>query len=88
MITRSKINQLEGKFLRTQKGNSPIVWHDISHDGRLLDENGFIMTNHEAKIIELADREVYARGGKVFFEQSCDDPILKLHSAVTPYLQS
>lgn len=88
MITRSKINQLEGKFSRTQKGSGSIVWHNISQDGRLLDENGFIMTNHEVKIIELADREVYARGGKVFFEQSCDEPKLKLHSTVTPYLQN
>ena len=85
MITLLKIKQLERKFAQSPKGESFIVWHEISEDGRLLDKNGLVMTKEEVKVIEKEDQEVQKRGGNVWFEKSCYPPKLKKDSTTIPY---
>jgi len=87
MISRSKIRQLEEKFSKTRKGEGFIVWHDITQDGRLLDDDGYVMNKEKVKLIEKIDQEAKEIGGKVFFEVSCAEPKIRGNSVITPYLQ-
>ncbi len=65
-MTRSKIKQLEGKYTKAYINKRPITWRSISSDGKLLHEDGNVMTAKEVKAIELADREIRARGGQIW----------------------
>lgn len=87
MITRAKIKQLEGKYIKAYMSKCPITWHESSSDGRLLDEDGYVMTDREVKVVELADREVHARGGAIWYLIEPCDPRVKPHSTVTPHFK-
>ena len=85
MITRMKVRQIEDRFTRSSKGSRPIICHDITEDGRLLDKDDYVMTKQEVRLIEKEDEEIHKRGGIVFFLTSYCEPKFKTDSETVPY---
>lgn len=89
MINKTKVNQLERRFNQTDKGKGPVVCHKLTYDGRLVDEEGFVMTNDEVKLVADEDKKTNERRGIVVLIRNTDDeeekPKLKPGSATIPY---
>lgn len=67
MTTETKVKQLEKVFNRKARGGSQeIVTRHISYnDGRLVDEEGYRLSDEEIKRIEKENKEVISRGGLI-----------------------
>lgn len=74
MITHAKVQQLEKRFIRSPKGSRPFVVRDITEDGRLLDKEGYVMTNEEVKLIKKEDMEIDKLNGKIILVTQYSDP--------------
>jgi hypothetical protein len=85
MITKSKLHQLEKRFTKTRVGKGYIVWHNVDEGGRLVDKDGYIMTNNEVEFIRKSDRVERENGGTVFCEILTYRAKLKPGSATIPY---
>ena len=84
MITRSRIRQLERRLLKTDKGEYLLIKHHISDDGRLLDKDGFVMTEEEVKQVAKEDQKTQERPRVMVFIKD-GDPKLKPGSTTIPY---
>lgn len=87
MITRSKLIHLEEKLVRVnRKNHSGVLWRDIAEDGRLIDGQGYIMTDEEVAITKYEDKVAQQQGYKIFCLTDLSDPKIKDGSSVAPYL--
>lgn len=87
MTTHATIRRLERRLIQSAKGKRFLIWRDITEDGRLLDANGFVVTEEEIRLIQKEDAEARERGGIVCCKVSYRKPKLKPKSTTVPYYE-
>lgn len=85
MTTHATIRRLELRLIQSAKGKRTLIWRDITQDGRLLDANGFVVTEEAMRLTQKGDAEARERGGIMCYKVSYRIPNLKPESATVPY---
>ena len=84
MITRTKVKQLEKRYTRRAHADGKrIISCDVTEDGRLLDDEGYVMTDEEVKQFKAKNEETGV--DIVICERSYEEPKLKAGSTTVPY---
>lgn len=74
MITRATIKQLEKRYNRISNKDNVIVVRHVTQDNKLMDQEGYLLSEDEVKRVKKEDEKVENGRGLVVYLTSYGEP--------------